>query len=167
MAKTRGRPRKFSGPLQKGKTSIRGLNKTEKKQVESKIETAIKKNSTLKFFNSSNLGETAQHPQPTIQVGTGMVKQVSVIGYSSNTNENSAGTVQKYGGQSIVPLLLSSPFKADETDEKLVANHLNGYYAIPKVARTMFSIERVAYEVDVRALTTPTDDNMARSLPIM
>ena len=63
MAKTRGRPRKFSGPLQKGKTSIRGLNKTEKKQVESKIETAIKKNSTLKFFNSSNLGETAQHPR--------------------------------------------------------------------------------------------------------
>ena len=33
MAKTRGRPRKFSGPLRPGTTSIKGLNKTEKKQT--------------------------------------------------------------------------------------------------------------------------------------
>ena len=172
MAKTRGRPRKFSGPLRKGQTSIRGLNKKEKEQVENKIETAIKKTQTLKFFNSSTSGNSPQHPEPSTQVGTNMLKEVSVIGYSSTTNEDTNGVTQKYGPQDIVPLMLSRPFKEFESDgvtlvdEKLRGNRLQAYYCAPKVARTMFSIERVAYEVGVDEDYDP-DPNAARSLPIM
>ena len=168
MAKTRGRPRKFSGPLQKGKTSIKGLNKTETKQVEKKIDSAIRKMSTLKMFNSSASGNTAQHPQPSDVTGGQHVTEVSCIGYSSTGNENNAAVpvVQKYGPQNIVPLFLSRPFKQDNSDDKLKGYAIENYYILPKTARAMFSIERVAYEIDVRPLTTPTDDNMARSLPI-
>lgn len=175
MAKTRGRPRKFSGPLRKGQTSIRGLNKKEKAQVETKIESAIKKTQTLKYFNASAVGNTAQHPEQSDVTGGQHLTEVSVIGYSSTGNEVGNATpavFQKYGPQNIVPLLLTRPFKefeADGTtliDEKLRGNRLQAYYCAPKVARTMFSIERVAYEVTPDA-TVPTDINMARSLPIM
>nr|QNG41032.1 capsid protein [Pygoscelis antarcticus] len=175
------RPRKFSGPLRPGTTSTRtrvakkprgGLNKVEKVQTKQIVKAAIKKTTTLKYFNSSSAGNTAQHPEPSNVVGGQHLKEVSVIGYSSTTNEDAAGTTQEYGSQDIVPLLLSRPFKefkADGTtleDEKVRGFALEAYNGMPKVARTMFSIERVSYAV--------ADDNAglvkekaARSLPIM
>jgi hypothetical protein len=168
MAKTRGRPRKFSGPLQKGKTSIKGLNKTETKQVEKKIDTAIRKMSTLKMFNASASGHTAQHPEPSDVTGGQHVTEVSCIGYSSTGNENNAAVpvVQKYGPQNIVPLFLSRPFKQDNSDDRLKGYAIENYYILPKTARAMFSIERVAYEVS-HNVTDATQVTASRTLPIM
>lgn len=169
-----GRPRKFAGPkMSSGKFKSKvGLNKVEDKQVDSKIKSAIKATQTLKYFNGSAAGNTPQHPEPTTEVGGQVLKEVSVIGYSSTTNENSAGVKQKYGPQDIVPLFLSRPFKEFEadgttkTDEKVRGFRLDAYHAMPKSARTMFSIERVAYEVDYDG-DTGTALEMARTLPIM
>ncbi len=168
MAKTRGRPRKFSGPLLKGKTSIKGLNKTETKQVEKKIDSAIRKMSTLKMFNASASGNTAQHPLVSDVTGGQHVTEVSCIGYSSTGNENNAAVpvVQKYGQQNFVPLFLSRPFKEDNTDDKLKGFAIENYYILPKTARAMFSIERVAYKVDYDG-DTGVALEMARTLPIM
>ena len=175
------RPRKFSGPLRPGTKSTRtrvakkprgGLNKVEKVQTKQIVASAIKKTTTLKYFNSSAAGNTAQHPAISNQGGGQHLKEVSVIGYSSTTNENAAGTVQKYGSLDIVPLYLSRPFKEFEsdgttlTDEKVRGFRLDAYNCMPKVARTMFSIERVAYEVDYDT-DTGTALEMARTLPIM
>jgi len=162
MAKTRGRPRKFSGPLQKGKTSIRGLNKTEKKQTKTIVENAIKKEHTLKYFNSDDTF-TAQAPN-TSTVGSAL-KQVSVLGYSSTTAKNSADVTQKYGSQNIFPLLLAKPFAGIEDDAVSTTNHPNGNTVIPKVARVAFSIERVRYAVPYDQTDSP-DALSARSLPI-
>lgn len=177
------RPRKFSGPLRPGTTSTRqkvtkkprgGLNKTEKAQVDTKIKSAIKKEHTLKYFNSSTLGETAASPAKTIETATGTLYQVSVLGYSSTTNVNNADpeVIQQYGQQSIVPLMLSRPFKELEDtdanyDAKLAGMSMNGNYVIPKIARTMFSIERVPYLEEWRVGGENVPENAARTLPIV
>ncbi len=75
--KKRGRPRKFAGPLKPGTTSIKGLNKTEKKQTKAIVKNAIKKEHTLKYFDSDNTA-TASAPN-TSTVGSAL-KQVSVLG---------------------------------------------------------------------------------------
>lgn len=171
MAKTRGRPRKFSGPLKKGQTSIKGLNQNEKAQVDKKIDSAIRKMSTLKMYNASASGNTPQHPQPSAVTGGQHVTEVSCIGYSSTGNANNAvpAVVQKYGPQNIVPFFLSRPYKEDNTDVKLKGFALENYYVFPKTARAMFSIERVAYLVDDGGGTPAgeIDAKAARSLPIM
>ncbi len=176
------RPRKFSGPLRPGTTSTRtrvakkprgGLNKIEKVQTKNIVKAEIKKTTTLKYFNSSDAGNTAQHPEASNVVGGQHLKEVSVIGYSSTTNEDTSGVTLEYGQQDIVPLYLSRPFKefeADgttETDEKVRGFRLDAYHAMPKVARTMFSIERVAYEIPWRSNGVNEDPNVARTLPIM
>ncbi len=169
------------GPLRPGTKSTRtrvakkprgGLNKVEKVQTKQIVKAAIKKTTTLKYFNSSASGNTAQHPQQSSFTSGQHLNEVSVIGYSSTTNENAAGVVQKYGPQNIVPLYLSRPFKeykSDGTtleDEKVRGFRLDAYNAMPKVARTMFSIERVAYEVNTDQLVA-IDPKIARTLPIM
>ncbi len=162
MAKTRGRPRKFSGPLRPGTTSIKGLNKTEKKQTKAIVESAIKKEHTLKYFNSDNTA-TAAAPN-TSTVGSAL-KQVSVLAYSSTTDVNDQGVTLKYGPQDIIPLLLAKPFREDEGDTVLRENAPNGNTVMPKVAKTSFSIERVNYSVPL-STTSAADDDSARSLPI-
>jgi hypothetical protein len=164
MAKTRGRPRKFSGPLQKGKTSIKGLNKTEKKETKTIVENAIKKEHTLKYFNSDNTF-TARGPN-TSTVGSAL-KQVSVLGYSSTTAKNSADVTQKYGSQDIFPLLLAKPFAGIADDAVSTTNHPNGNTLIPKVARVAFSIERVRFVVPLADTLTSTPSALSgRVLPI-
>lgn len=163
MPRTRGRPRKFSGPLRPGTTSIKGLNKTEKKQTKAIVESAIKKEHTLKYFDSDKGIQAAQAPN-TSTVGTAL-KQVSVLGYSSTVAENDQGVTAKYGPQNIVALLLSKPFREDEVDTVLRENAPNGNTVMPKVAKACFSIERVGYKVPIDADDDPALD-AARSLPI-
>ena len=139
-----------------------GLNKTEKKQTKKIVAAAIKKEHALKYFNSD--GTTAARSPTSSAVGN--VKEVSVIGYSSTTQFDNGGSAVKYGSQDLAPLLLSRPFKNNAATEQHAEQALDGQYCLPKIARTAFSIERVAYDVDVRGLTTPTDTKMARSLPI-
>ena len=142
MPGKRGRPRKFSGPLRKGQTSIKGLNKTEKKQTKTIVENAIKKEHTLKYFNSDDTF-TASAPN-TSTVGSAL-KQVSVLGYSSTTAKNSADVTVKYGSQDVFPLLLAKPFAGIADDAVSTTNAPNGNTLIPKIARVAFSIERVRY----------------------
>jgi hypothetical protein len=85
-----------------------GLNKTEKKQTKAIVESAIKKEHTLKYFDVDTTA-TANAPATSAQANT--LKQISVIGYSSTTNENNAGETQSYGSQAFVPLFLARPFK--------------------------------------------------------
>lgn len=143
-----------------------GLNKTEKKQVEQKIKSAIKKEHTLKYFNAGNSdGSEVYAPAVTDSVGDDVLKEVSVLGYSSTTNENNLGETQKYGSANFVPLYLARPFKENNSDETLAPNALNGQYCLPKMAKCSFSIERVAYNVGHRSDTAIPDD-IAATLPI-
>jgi hypothetical protein len=121
------------------------------------------------MYNSSASGHTAQHPEPSDVTGGQHVTEVSCIGYSSTGNENNAAVpvVQKYGPQNVVPLFLSRPFKEDNSDDKLKGFAIENYYVLPKTARAMFSIERVAFEVPWRAGGVNIEPNVARSLPIM
>jgi hypothetical protein len=162
MPPKRGRPRKFSGPLQKGKTSIKGLNKTEKKQTKQIVESAIKKEHTLKYFNSDN---TFTALAPNVSTVGSALKQVSVLGYSSTTAKNSANITVKYGSQDVFPLLLAKPFAGIDDDAVSTTNAPNGNTVIPKIARTAFSIERVRYAVPFDGTAAP-DSLAARSLPI-
>ncbi len=166
------RPRKFSGPLRPGTKSTRtrvakkpraGLNKTEKKQTKVIVANAIKKEHTLKYFDSDNT-ETAAAPN-TSTVGSAL-KQVSVIGYSSTTEKDNAGVTLKYGSQDIVPLYLSKPFRKDQGDTVLAENAPNGNTLAPKIARAAFSIERVFNSVEYVADPNSPPDESAHNLPI-
>ncbi len=139
-----------------------GLNKTEKKQTKQIVESAIKKEHTLKYFNSDDTF-TALGPN-TSTVGSAL-KQVSVLGYSSTTAKNNAGVTQKYGSQNIFPLLLAKPFAGIDDDAVSTTNAPNGNTLMPKIARAAFSIERVGYAVPYDTSSGP-DSLAARSLPI-
>ena len=163
MPGKRGRPRKFSGPLRKGQTSIKGLNKTEKKQTKTIVDNAIKKEHTLKYFNSDDTA-TALGPN-TSTVGSAL-KQVSVLGYSSTTAKNSANVTLKYGSQELFPLLLAKPFAGVADDAVSTTNAPNGNTVIPKIARVAFSIERVCNNNVYEGTVTSPPDLAARNLPI-
>ncbi len=139
-----------------------GLKKVEKKQVKQIAENLIKKDHTLKYFDSDNT-QTAAAPNSST-VGTAL-KQVSVLGYSSTTAKNNQGVTQKYGPQDIIPFFLTKPFREDEADTVLRENAPNGNTVAPKVAKASFSIERVRYAVGVDTNNTP-DVEAARCLPI-
>lgn len=138
-----------------------GLNKTEKKQTKKIVAAAIKKEHALKYFNSDGT-TAARSPEHTV---VGNVKEVSVLGYSSTTQFDNGGSAVKYGPQDLAPLLLSRPFKENAATEQHAEQALDGQYCLPKIARTAFSIERVAYEVDADN-TLDFDVKLARSLPI-
>lgn len=172
MPRTRGRPRKYSGPLQKGQTSIRGtkkkpkggLNKTEKKQVDKKIKTAIKKEHVLKYMNVANVEGTEVYA-PSVSTVTGTLKQVSGLCFSTTTNTNSADETLTFAGGNLVPMYMTRPFKKNNDDETLLPNALNGQYCLPKVARVNFSIERVPYDVP-HDTNVDLPDDIARVLPV-
>jgi hypothetical protein len=139
-----------------------GLTKTEKKQTKAIVSSALKKEHTLKYFDSDNTA-TAAAPN-TSTVGSAL-KQVSVLGYSSTTAKNDQGVTQKYGSQDIIPFFLAKPFREDEGDTVLRENAPNGNTVAPKIAKASFSIERVRYKVAYDATSGPDEDS-ARSLPI-
>jgi hypothetical protein len=139
-----------------------GLNKTEKKQTKAIVESAIKKEHTLKYFDVDTTA-TANVPATSAQANT--LKQISVIGYSSTTNENNAGETQSYGSQAFVPLFLARPFKENNPSSELATNALNGQYILPKMAKTQFSMERVRYNVQADTGEI-VDTDMAESLPV-
>ncbi|APA62660.1 putative capsid protein [Robaratusivirus semberis] len=158
-----------SGPLRKGEKrkgtlykKKGGLTKTEKKQTKAIVSSALKKEHTLKYFDSDNT-QTAAAPNLST-VGTAL-KQVSVLGYSSTTAKNDQGVTQKYGSQDIIPFFLAKPFREDETETVLRENAPNGNTVAPKVAKASFSFERVRYAVGVGSDAT-IDDGAARALPI-
>jgi hypothetical protein len=166
------RPRKFAGPLRPGTSSTRqrvakkprgGLNKTEKKQTKQIVETAIKRNNVLKYFDSNSSGGGAAISPQITTVGNN--KEVSVVAFSSTTEFDNTGAAVKFGPQDYVPLNLAKPFKENNADDSLAAQALNGQYCIPKRATTTFSIERVGYAVALDQQNEP-DINSARSLPI-
>jgi len=163
MPGKRGRPRKFSGPLRKGQTSIRGLNKTEKKQTKQIVDSAIKAEHVLKYFDSNSTGGSAAISPQITTVGNN--KEVSVVAFSSTTEFDNAGAAINFGPQEYVPLNLAKPFKENNADERLNAQALNGQYIIPKRATTTFSMERVGYPVPLDQDNEPPL-SAARSLPI-
>lgn len=140
----------------------RGLNKTEKNQTKAIVERAIKKEHTLKYFD---VDTTFTAAAPAVSTNVNTLKQISMVGYSSTTNEDNAGVVQKYGQQDVIPLYLARPFKANGPDAALTPNALNGQYCLPKMARVQFSMERVAYIVGNDSNITQ-DPDLAESLPI-
>ena len=113
----------------------------------------------MKYFNSD---DTATAAAPNTSTVGSALKQVSVLGYSSTTDENDQGTTQKYGPQNIIPFYLARPFREDEGDTVLRENAPNGNTVAPKVAKASFSIERVRYAVGVDANTAP-DESAARA----
>ena len=66
-----------------------GLNKTEKKQTKQIVESAIKKEHTLKYFNSD---DTFSALGPNTSTVGSALKQVSVLGYSSTTAKDMSGS---------------------------------------------------------------------------
>ena len=146
-----GRPRKFAGPkMASGKFKSKGgLNKTEKKQTKKIAEAVVKKEHSLKSFNVA-IDDNANAPR--VSVNPLALKQVSVIGYSSTLNTLADASVIKYGPQNLIEMKLARPHQWHlETDvdynSDLNPMSMNGQYVIPKVARTNFSVERVAYVV--------------------
>ena len=105
MPGKRGRPRKFSGPLRKGQTSIKGLNKTEKKQTKQIVDSAIKAEHVLKFFDSNSTGGSAAISPQITTVGNN--KEVSVVAFSSTTEFDNTGAAVKFGPQDSVGHILA------------------------------------------------------------
>lgn len=140
----------------------RGLNKSQKKDTKQIVERAMKNEHTLKYFD---VDTTFTAAAPAVSTNVNTLKQISVLGYSSTTNENNAGVVQKYGQQDIIPLYLARPFKANGPDAALTPNALNGQYCLPKMARVQFSMERVAYQVGYDT-DSNVDVDMAETLPL-
>jgi hypothetical protein len=139
-----------------------GLNKTEKKETKKIVNAAIKKEHTLKYFDSNSTdGSPAIAPAITV---VGNNKEVSCVAFSSTTEFDNTGAAVKFGPQDYVPLNLAKPFKENNADESLNAQALNGQYCLPKRATTTFSIERVAYEVALGGIAI--DKKIAHSLPI-
>ena len=139
-----------------------GLNKTEKKQTKAIVESAIKKEHTLKYFD---VDTTATAAVPAVSAQAQALKQISCIGYSTTTNENNAGETQSYGSQAFVPLYLARPFKENNPTSELATNALNGQYILPKMAKTQFSMERVAFTVQGDG-SSAIDPDMAFTLPV-
>lgn len=141
----------------------RGLNKTEKKQTKQIVERAIKQEHTLKYFD---VDRTFTAAAPAVSTNVNTLKQISVLGYSSTTNENNAGVVQKYGQQDIIPLYLARPFKQNGPDAELTPNALNGQYCLPKMARVQFSMERVYMMSSLTNTYTTPHAEAAETLPM-
>lgn len=140
----------------------KGLTKTEKKQTKKIVENAIKKEHVMKYFD---VDTTFTANAPAVSQQANALKQISVLGYSSTTNENNAGQTQNYGSQAVVPLFLARPFKENNPTGELATNALNGQYILPKMAKAHMSMERVAYIVGNDSNTVP-DPDLAESLPI-
>ncbi|AXQ66614.1 MAG: putative capsid protein [Cressdnaviricota sp.] len=138
-----------------------GLNKTEKKQTKKIAEAVVKKDHVMKYFD---VDTTFTAAAPATSVQSNALKQISVLGYSSTTNENNAGQTQNYGSQALIPLFLSRPFKENNPTSELATNALNGQYILPKMAKTHFSMERVRYNVQ-SSTNEAVDYDMAESLP--
>jgi hypothetical protein len=138
------------------------LNKTEVKQTKQIVKTAIKKEHALKYFHSQDSDNALS---PTVS-GVSNRNQVSVVAFSSTTEFDNNSAAEFYGTQELQPLYLARPFKPTSGDA-LKEQALNGQNCIPKIARSTFSIERVAYAVaHAQGGTTNPTPNMARSLPI-
>jgi hypothetical protein len=141
-----------------------GLNKTEKKQTKAIVKNAMKKEHTLKYFDSD---DTPTAAAPAVSTVGGALKQVSVLGYSSTTNVNDAGAVQRYGPQNVIPLELAKPFREDETNTVLRENAPNGNTVLPKIAKASFSMERVFSKFPlVAGDANNAPNNAADNLPI-
>lgn len=140
----------------------RGLNKTEKKETKAIVKAAIKKEHTLKYFD---VDSTFTAAVPAVSQQANALKQISVLGYSSTTNENNAGVTQNYGSQAFVPLYLARPFKENNPSSELATNALNGQYILPKKALSRFSMERVSYTNAV-SNGNLQDPDIAETLPI-
>ena len=138
-----------------------GLNKVEKKQTKQIVESAIKKENVLKYFNSNSVPIAVAPAVSTVS----NIKEVSCIAFSSTTEFDSNQTAILYGQKEYVPLMLARPFKENATDEVLRNLALNSQYCLPKMAKAQFSIERVAYQIaDMFGGTAPTPDpNLART----
>ena len=170
------RPRKYSGPLRPGTKSTRtyvakkprgGLNKVEKVQTKKIAEAVVKKEHALKSFN---IAISDQALAPRVSVNPLALKQVSVIGYSSTVNTTPDGDIIKYGPQNLEPLFMARPFQWVDAEDasynkSLTPQSMNGQYILPKVARTNFSIERVAYSVGHNT-TDATQPDAGFTLPI-
>lgn len=163
--------RRFSGPLRPGTKSVRtrvaknprGMNKTQKKQSKQIAESVVKKDHTLKYFESSST-DNAVAPQVSAESNK---QEISCIAFSSTDLFDNTGAAVKYGPQDYVPLLLANPFKEGNTNPQLEAQAMNGQYILPKKAFATFSMERVAYSVGhAQGGTANPTPNMARSLPI-
>jgi hypothetical protein len=140
-----------------------GLSKVEKKETKAIVNNAIKKEHTLKYFNSD---DTANAAAPNTSTVGSALKQVSVLGYSSTTAKNDQGETQKFGSQDIIPLLLAKPFREDEGSTVLRENAPNGNTVAPKIAKTSFSFERVCNNVVYEASETSPPELAAHNLPI-
>ncbi len=163
MAQTRKRSSKASFNKTRKTSKKLALNKVEEKQVDSKIKTAIRKNNTLKYFNA-NSSDNGVFPKPsTVSNKT----EVSVIGFSSTTefSSTSPDSALKYGQQDIYPLYLSRPFANTGGTTETQQQSMDGQNCLPKMAKSIFSIERVAYNVGGDSSLTLLP-KMARSLPI-
>jgi hypothetical protein len=158
----------MSGPLRPGEKrkarryTKKGLTKVEEKQTKQIVKNAIKKEHTLKYFNSD---DTATAAAPNTSTVGSALKQVSVLGYSSTTAKNDQGVTQKYGSQDIIPFFLAKPFREDEGDTVLRENAPNGNTVAPKIAKASFSVERVNYSVPL-STTSAADSGAGHSLPI-
>jgi len=110
--------------------------------------------------------KTTTAAYPAVSAQSQALKQISVIGYSSTTNENNAGETQSYGSQAFVPLYLARPFKENDNSSDLATNALNGQYILPKMAKTQFSIERCYMMSSLTSSYTVPHAEAAETLPI-
>jgi hypothetical protein len=146
MAQTRKRSSKASFNKTRKSSKKSALNKVEEKQVDSKIKSAIRKNNTLKYFNANSSDNGVAPKTSTVS----NKNEVSVIGFSSTTefSSTSPSAALKYGQQDIYPLYLSRPFPSTGGTTAANQQSMDGQNCLPKMAKSIFSIERVAYAVE-------------------
>lgn len=142
--------------------SKRGLTKTEKKETKKIAEAVVKKEHVMKYFD---VDTTFTANAPAVSQQANALKQISVLGFSSTTNENNGGQTQNYGSQAVVPLFLARPFKENNPTSELATNALNGQYILPKMAKAHMSMERVAY-TNQPTIGNLQDPDIAETLPI-
>lgn len=140
------------------------LSKPQKKQTKQIVETALKKEHVLKYFNAQS-NDTAVAPLPSTSETANVLTQVSVLGYSSTTPFDNTGATEHYGGNELQPLYMTRPFREANIADELAAQALNGQYCAPKKAVAQFSIERVFYRQTPQTSDAKAPD-LARTLPI-
>lgn len=132
----------------------KGLTKTEVKQTKKIAERVLNTKTESKYFRCVGMGDLNDNGlgQP-LYPARSSYNQMYVLGYSTATGARLDGiSTYKYGisgaaTKSIQALGMARTFGADETNDELVGNALDGNYATPSMASTEWNIQRLFDQV--------------------
>lgn len=154
--KTKTTPKKYKRRLNTSRKKYKkgGLNKTEVKQTKKIAERVLNTKTESKYFRCVDMADLNDNGfgQELYPARTSY-NQMYVLGYSTATGARLDGvSTYKYGisgaaAKSIQALGMARTFGADETNDELVGNALDGNYATPSMASTEWNIQRLFDQV--------------------